>query len=97
MIALSCQYLSLSGFHYLAFRVLHMVIAAQMQHAVGNQEGQLPFPGMAILFCLLNDLLHRNNDISQNQFSGIRIEIILYCFLHMAEIGFLLKINHRKG
>ena len=62
--------------HHLGIRFRHMIIAAQMEHAVRNQESKFAFSGMTVFLRLQSDTIQVQNDISQNQIAAFRIQTI---------------------
>ena len=67
----SLQNLLLPAFHVRGFRLRHMIVSHQMQHAVGDQKSVFPLPGMAESLRLLHDLGNRDHDIAQKRLPAL--------------------------
>ena len=82
--------------HFRLFLRLHMIVAAQMQHAVRGKKGEFPAPGMPVLLSLAADPLGADHDIAEQQMPALRIEAAEGIFLRLFEPGRSGKFADRK-
>ena len=78
---------SLELLHLLPLLLFHMVKAGKMKDAVGNEECVLPLLAVPVFFSLRDHAVSVDHDISEQQFAGIRIELIASFFIDLREIS----------